>query len=417
MTEFLCPEKGCAALFGDWGSLQDHLRDEHQIEASLTQYNAARRQAGLEPLGTGEQTLTRTNTQEQQTNRGTNKQSGSTIVQNGVPSVVPGVFACPYCDAVETGSGKPFTDPETVWRHYCGSSKDTHPAGVSHDEFFKMIGAPIKGGVSREKEEKERPTYRHEEADEEEGYFEPMKVEGEPFVRMPDVYKTLWQHSRRFGLSAKGADTFIAAMQNRDPDDLSEMRGVLTDMSAGNKTIKLLVDNWARSRGLGVYGRGYNEYGRSTYDRFDRREPEPDDISHEIDKQFDELRKLSLIRAMQGPGEEESESVKALAAQVRQLSEKLDLEKEARTRDQIQRLEKQVEELKTSEGDIQTQVVKQVGGAVQEMASAFKLIAYGAARASGFTMTEGELPSTFGIKRSSRGGIASLIPAEFLEVE
>lgn len=54
---------------------------------------------------------------------------------------IPKVYVCPFCGATETSSGKPFVDPETVWRHYRVSSKETHPSGTSHDEFFRKIGA------------------------------------------------------------------------------------------------------------------------------------------------------------------------------------------------------------------------------------------------------------------------------------
>ena len=62
-------------------------------------------------------------------------------------------------------------------------------------------------------------------------------------------------------------------MKTRDPDDLGEMENVLRDMKADEHTIKLLIDNWARTRGL-YQGRRYNQrnrpYNAANYDRYDR---------------------------------------------------------------------------------------------------------------------------------------------------
>ena len=94
------------------------------------------------------------------------KENGVVYPQNRLPlkwsrrfeewkkgEVVPKVYVCPFCGATETTSGKPFVDPETVWRHYCGSSKKTHPSGTSHDEFFRKMGALVEGGEEPFKEE------------------------------------------------------------------------------------------------------------------------------------------------------------------------------------------------------------------------------------------------------------------------
>ena len=67
---------------------------------------------------------------------------------------------------------------------------------------------------------------------------------------MPSVLAELRKHARRFGLSKRGAATFVAAMESRDPDNLEDLEEVLIDMRTPKSTIRLVLDIWSRSRGL-----------------------------------------------------------------------------------------------------------------------------------------------------------------------
>jgi hypothetical protein len=125
--------------------------------------------------------------------------------------------------------------------------------------MLKKHGVPWKGERKKEKPETERAEAKPEE-EEEEGFFEPVEKKVE-YVRMPDVYSDLWNHVRRMGLSERGANTFVEAMKLKNPDDLQAMNDVLTDMGAGPRIKRLIINTWAEKRGLYGYREPPRRYG------------------------------------------------------------------------------------------------------------------------------------------------------------
>ncbi|MBA7667572.1 hypothetical protein ES703_75666 [subsurface metagenome] len=396
MTEFPCPVENCTSVFEDWMSLQGHLSEAHKQDTTQEQYEAWR------------ETVTEQESEQRQRQRQETEQDDKgTLIESDVP--------------VRGDLEKSF---QSVKMH----------AVRSHGE--KLTRADLGLPPEEEKKPARRSSYEHKEAEKEEGFFEPTETDAEPFVRMPDVYQAIWQHVRMYGLTKKGADTFVDMMKTRDADNLVDWEEALVGIGASQDKIKLITDNWARKRGLGPYGRGYGGYDgyrsgyRGRYDRQDKDwQPKPqDEVSQLLDKEYDELRRIRVIQALQGGGEDSSE-IKMLRDELRrgtdsrveELEKRLAEEKELRHRQEIEGLRQEFdlkfESLRKEEGGLierqAVRAIERVGDVSEKLVGIGERIVVGAAFKHNLLQEEAPVPR----ERGGHGGIADLVPREYLEIE
>ncbi len=386
-NEFLCPEEGCRALFGDWPSLQKHLADEHGVEATLAQYNQSRVQAGLKPLGVkAEADMGMGMGREHGQSGESHVRQPSAHVQSVSQPMSVKPFVCPEC-------GKGYDK----WKSLMG-----HGLGAHRIRFKEADFVPAGGG-----EEASRK-------------LEKPREDG---ISIPDPYSHLKQMLVTFGVSDKNSAGVVKFMEPYSVDDLYKLIEVSAEYMPRSR-LKLFVESWCNvrripippeiERELGIsipeqfnYRRPYQRYGR-----YDRREPEPkDDVSRQIDQQFDEMRKISLIRAMQSGDDDEKNQ--ALTGRVRQLERELAQREgelaEVKQRDMFRELiREEVQPLRDELKDLLSR-----GEDLQKMLFAKSWVQDASGKVISFLELE-ETPPSRG--RGSPSSIASLLPDEYLEI-
>ena len=237
MTEFICPEKGCTAIFGDWGSLQDHLREDHQVEAPLEQYNEARRQAGLEPLGMSPDVGTDMG-HDKALNMGadvSHEHGGDveTHVSQGEPTSKPtsrdmlkptsaAMLSCPYCGATTNAKGEPFKDIAALRGHCLGAHHKALPEGVDAPEKEDSIMEPMPD--------------RWEEDDEEAAY--------------PDSLDTLNEILKEHGIKKRQA--ILRRMSFVEPENLAEVQVALSDFGINTSRQRSIIQTYSDWLGIEI---------------------------------------------------------------------------------------------------------------------------------------------------------------------
>ena len=139
------------------------------------------------------------NTKERNTEQGEAELlSKSTGVNEEVNDNADNVYVCPdpECNYQRPRDDKGFRSV----RGHCLKAHKLFLALDDNKNIFIARGGkpkPVKATALREE------TIEPREDEEEEGFFEPREPSEEPYVRMPDVLQSLWEHSRKFGLSKK----------------------------------------------------------------------------------------------------------------------------------------------------------------------------------------------------------------------
>lgn len=418
---FPCPVEGCTSVYPDWKSLEEHLSAEHGQKTTKEQYDSWRASISLTE-------------QEQQRNR---DQTGPllTPLERDVSLSVPSdtSLACPICQKV-FDKGDLMSSFNSVKMHAIKS----HGRQLQPSEFGL-------GEEERAPSPPRRPAVRAE--------------EGRPSI--PDPYEHLRQMLITFGLGDKNAGAVCKFMESYSVDDLYKLIEGAAEYLPRSR-LKLFVESWANVRGipiapeiqeeLGISNMptSYGRYGSQQQDyRYGRRDrdwkPEPkDEVSQIIDKEYDEARKIRVIRALHDRGEDgsevqglrqeitalrqmmseglsnrETEKISELEDEIREKDRKLQEEKEQRHRNEMkaleERMDSRMEALKSSQGTVfERQSVKaaeRLGDISERMVTLGEKLIVSTAFKHG--ILEPEQPLTR--EREGPGGIEDLIPAEYIE--
>lgn len=414
---FPCPVEGCDRSYTDWSSLREHLSEEHDQDATQESYRAWREEIGFNRI-TEQQRQ-----QEQQQNRDRTGSSLTPLERDESPFVASDTsLACPVCSKV-FDKGDLVSSFNSVKMHCI----------KSHGRQLK----PSDFGL--ETEELAHPSPRKPAARAEE--------EGRPSI--PDPYEHLKTMLTTFGLSSKNAAAISKYMESYSVDDLYKLIEGAAEYLPRSR-LKLFIESWANVRGIPIAPElqeelgishmptSYGRYGPQQYDyRYGRRErdwQEPkDEVSQIIEKEYDELRRIRVIQALQGGGEDGSE-VKTLRdevlglrdelqrrrdSKVEALERELQEEREIRHKQELASLREEfnlkLEGFRKEEGGLlerqAVRAIERVGDVSEKLVGLGERIVVGTAYKHHLLQEEAPPPR----ERQGPSGVAGLVPPEYIE--
>ena len=425
---FPCPVEGCTSVYPDWKSLREHLSEEHGQDATQESYRAWMEEVESNRI---------TEQQQQQEQQHNSNRTGPLItpLERDVSLSVPSdtSLSCPVCGKV-FDRGDLMSSFNSVKMHCIKShGRKLQPYELGLGEEEKAPSPP------------KRPAARAEE-------------EGRPSI--PDPYEHLRQMLITFGLGDKNAGAVCKFMESYSVDDLYKLIEGAAEYLPRSR-LKLFIESWANVRGIPIapglqeelgisnmptsYGRyGYQQYDRSRRrDRDFQSEPK-DEVSKLIDQQYDDARKIAMIKALhggeengsevqglrreikelrmimrEGLSEKETEKISELEDEIREKDRKLQEERDQRHRNELkaleERMDSRIEALKSSQGTVferqSVKAVERVGDVGERMVTLGEKLIVATAFKHGILESEPLLPR----ERQGPAGIESLIPEEFIE--
>lgn len=397
---FVCPIEDCTSVFENWPSLKEHLTEEHEQDIARETYD--------EWLRDGDD-------------------NGSHIEHD-----------------IEASPDK---------RPLSASDADVVPDNMARDEADNGVECPICG--------RSFPTYQsmkmhsiraHKQSPEPRGEGEPRprtqgREEAEATIStQADLLSDILR------LTKYGKADMVVKLCDTYGYDIYSIHRALREVGAQVSVIRPTISWWASYHNtmipdeiadtLGIidnrggYDRrgGYDGYRGGYRGRQDRWQPEPkDEVSQIIEKEYDELRKIRVIQALQGGGEDSSE-IKMIRDEmlnlrdelsrgrddrVEELEKELQRERELRHRQELEGLRQEFdlkfESLRKEEGGLierqAVRAIERVGDVSEKLVGLGERIVIGTAYKHHLLTEEAPPPR----ERQGPSGIVSLIPEEFIE--